>query len=508
MLTATNGFILFLLISLIIYYAVPKKWQWIVLLAISWGYYIRTDALAALFLLFSTVTAYACALFTEKTIQKAEDKKEGKRTARKILIAGMLLEFAVLAVLKYSGFVLVNINKLFKAGISVPELLLPIGISYYTFQTVGYLLDVYWGRTEAEKNFLRFSLFVSFFPQLAQGPIGRHKTLSPQLSAGHAFSFDNIRCGLERILWGLFKKMLLSDWAAVFTQAVFGNPDQYSGAVIIGLLLYTVQLYGSFSGGIDVALGIGTMFGIRLDENFRQPFFATSLSDFWTRWHITLGTWMKDYVMYPLTLSRFMNRLGKKCRRLFGKKKGRLIPICISNLIVFFIVGIWHGPTWGNIGWGLYNGVIIAFSSFFASSYLTAKEKLHINDKAAWYRFFMMFRTFVIIHISWLFDCASSPGEAFKLLGYSVTRFAPAELLTISSGKQGTAYTPYALLTIGIGCLLLLAVSILKEKGKRIPDIMGSLPLPAEFALCMILLICIPLFSPMATVRGFIYAQF
>ena len=416
------------------------------------------------------------------------------------LILGMLLDFGALAVLKYTGFVVLNLNRLFHSDISIPNLLLPLGISYYTFQTVGYLLDVYWGRTDAEKNFFRYALFVSFFPQLVQGPIGRYSVLAEQFAKAHAFSLHQMRYGLERILWGLFKKMLLADWAVVYADAIFGDPDRFSSIAVFGLLMNTVQLYGNFSGGIDVALGVASLFGITLDENFKRPFFAVSISDFWTRWHISLGTWMKDYVMFPLTLSRNMSSLGKK--------KGRLIPICISNLIVFFIVGIWHGPTWSNIGWGLYNGVIVAFSSFFAPEYETVKNKLHINGNASGYRLFMMIRTFILINISWYFDCVPTFGTALRMMKYSVTRFAPAELLAIPAGKLGTSYTPYALLTLGLGCLLLLIVSILQERGLHIREKMAALPLPVEFGICLILLICVSLFSPLAAARGFIYAQF
>ena len=504
----TNGFILFILISLILYYLVPGRWQWVVLLSVSWGYYLYTSPWAGLFLLFSTVVSFVCARVVEKTIRNTGDRKAGKRKVKKVLILGMLLDFGALAVLKYTGFVVLNLNRLFHSDISIPNLLLPLGISYYTFQTVGYLLDVYWGRTDAEKNFFRYALFVSFFPQLVQGPIGRYSVLAEQFAKAHAFSLHQMRYGLERILWGLFKKMLLADWAVVYADAIFGDPDRFSGIAVFGLLMNTVQLYGNFSGGIDVALGVASLFGITLDENFKRPFFAVSISDFWTRWHISLGTWMKDYVMFPLTLSRNMSSLGKKCRKVFGKKKGRLIPICISNLIVFFIVGIWHGPTWSNIGWGLYNGVIVAFSSFFAPEYETVKNKLHINDNASGYRLFMMIRTFILINISWYFDCVPTFGTALGMMKYSVTRFAPAGLLAIPAGKLGTSYTPYALLTLGLGCLLLLIVSILQERGLHIREKMAALPLPVEFGICLILLICVSLFSPMAAARGFIYAQF
>ena len=506
----STGFILFLLISLVLYYAVPKRLQWTVLLAASWGYYAYTMAGGMAFLMFATLVSYLAARVMGSIQEKgsAEERSVIRKRTRRVLVPALLLDFGMLAVLKYSGFFILNLNNVFHTNMPIAAFILPLGISYYSFQTAGYLLDVYWSRLPAEKDFFRFALFVSFFPQLAQGPIGRYGTLSARLTESRSFSFHRIRDGLERILWGLFKKMVLADWAAVFTEAIFGHADRFSGIGVLGLLLYTVQLYGNFSGGIDVALGIASLFGVELDENFRRPFFAVSLSDFWTRWHITLGSWMKDYVMYPLTLSRGLNRVGKRCKQLIGKKKGRLVPICISNLIVFLIVGIWHGPSWNNIGWGLFNGIIIAFSSFFAADYERIKSRLHINGQAKWYRVFMILRTFIIINISWFFDCVSSAGSAFTMMRDSVIKFDPGLLLTIPAGKAGTAYTPAALGILGAGCILLFVVSVFQERGVRIRDKMAQLPFPVEFALCVFMLFCIPLLSPMAAARGFIYAQF
>ena len=504
----SNVFIIFVAAALVVYYLVPGKAQWVVLLAASYFYYMFTSVPAAVFLVFSTVVTYLCALRVEQIMKNADDKKLAKQRARRILIIGLLLDLGVLAWLKYTNFMIDNINHLFRTDIKMLNLILPLGISYYTFQTIGYILDVFWGRAQAEKNIFKYALFVSFFPQIVQGPIGRFGKLAPQLTAAHPFSVNRIRFGLERILWGVFKKMVLADWAAVYRDAIFADPEKYSGIAIFGVLLYSVQLYGDFAGGIDIMIGVASLFGVELDENFRQPFFAVSLTDFWRRWHMTLGSWMKDYVMYPLTLSKAMNRLGKASKKAFGRKRGRLVPVCISNIVVFFLVGVWHDANWNNIGWGLYNGLIIAFSSLFAGVYEMMKTKLHINDKSKGWHLFMMLRTFIIINISWYFDCADSFGKAFRMMKYSVTRFHPSQFLQISSGKLGTAYTPYALLTLVIGVVILFIVSVLKERGVNIRESLSRLPLAAELLIFIVLLVSIPLFGPMAQARGFIYAQF
>ena len=334
----SNLFLLFVAASVLVYYIVPHKFQWLVLLCFSYIYYLAGGVRYVGFLLFSTLITWLIALAVEKTEAKGSHKG-----ARNLLVLGLLLNFGMLGVVKYTNFAIENLNALFHMNLRGMEILLPLGISFYTFQSSGYLLDVYWKRCEAEKNPVKYALFVSFFPQILQGPIGRYSRLAHQLYEPHKFEGKNITRGFERILWGFFKKMILADWAAVFVDAIFDNPDQYSGLALFGVLFYTVQLYADFSGGMDVVIGIASMFGIELDENFKRPFFSISITDFWHRWHITLGTWMKDYVFYPVTLSRWMSKFGKWGKKVFGKKTGRTLPICLANLIVFFVVGVWHG---------------------------------------------------------------------------------------------------------------------------------------------------------------------
>lgn len=502
----SNLFLLCLAALLMLYYLLPKRFQWLLLLVGSYAFYLYTDMRAGVFLAASTLITN----FSARAIQKrnrAGENAQFRIGAKGILLLGMLSNLAILAVLKYANFILQNFGVIFHTTLPVLKLVLPLGISYYTFQTVGYLLDVYWKRTEAQQDLLRLALFVSFFPQLLQGPIGRYDRLAPQLFAEHSFDWDNIRRGLWRFLWGLFKKMVLADWAAIYRDAIFSSPEQYSGIAIFGVLLYTIELYGNFSGGIDMVIGISSLFGVELDENFRRPFFSHSLTEFWQRWHITLGTWMKDYVFYPLSMSKAMRRLGKRSKQRLGKKVGRLIPLCVSNLIVFFLVGVWHGPTWGNIGWGLYNGVIIASSNLLGGTYAAWQTKLHIDPESKPWRAFMVLRTFALINLSWYFDCVSSFREALRVIGYSLTRFQPAQFLQIAAGQAGVSYTPWALLTLGAGTALLIAVEVLQERGK-----LGPTPERSPFALqaagLLLLLVSIPLLGPMSAARGFIYAQF
>lgn len=498
----SNVFILFVVGSVAVYYFLPKRFRWWALLVSSYVYYLAAGPKYVVYLLFSSVLTYLCG----KGI--AGSLEENKKRAKRILVIGLILNFGMLGVVKYTNFILENLNAIFRMELPGMAILLPLGISFYTFQSSGYLLDVYWKRTEAEKNFFRYALFVSFFPQILQGPIGRHSKLAEQLYVGHCFETERIMRGMERILWGFFKKMVLADWSAVFVDAIFGNPDTYHGVAIFGVLFYSVQLYADFSGGMDVVIGIASLFGITLDENFKRPYFAVSITDFWHRWHITLGTWMKDYVFYPLSLSKGMNKFGKWGKEHFGKKTGRKLPICLANLIVFFLVGVWHGPAWKFIAYGMFSGVIIAFSGLMTDEYRKWKKALHISGKERWYHVFTIVRTFLLVNISWFFDCSETVGQAVKMMKYAVTSFAPEQLLLIPAGREGVAFTPYALLIIAVGCLLLFIIGILQERGMKIRETLAKQNLAVRFCIYMGLLLVIGFFGSTAAVRGFIYAQF
>lgn len=498
----SNVFILFVAGSVAIYYILPQKVQWCGLLVMSYIYYLAAGSKYILFLLFSTIVTYVSGRLIGSQIGK------NKRKAKKFLIAGLILNFGMLGVVKYTNFILENMNLIFHVSIPGMKLLLPLGISFYTFQSSGYLLDVYWKRDTAEKNPFRYALFVSYFPQILQGPIERHSKMAGQLYEGHKFELSRLCRGTQRILWGFFKKMVLADWSVVFVEAIFGNPDQYHGLAIFGVLFYSIQLYADFSGGMDVVIGISEMFGITLDENFKRPFFSTSITDFWHRWHITLGTWMKDYVFYPLTLSKWMGKFRKAAKKKMGKKIAVKLPICVANLIVFFLVGVWHGAAWKYIAYGIFNGIIIAFSGMMGDQYKKWKKSLHITGKENWYHVFMILRTFILVNISWFFDCSDTVGQAVKMMKYAVTSFEPTQLFLIPAGREGVAFTPYALMILLGGCIVLFIVSVLQERGIKIREKISERSFAVQFILYAGLLLSIGFFGSTAAVRGFIYAQF
>lgn len=504
-------FLLFVAIAVAGYYLIPKKFQWIWLLVFSYIYYASSGIKLLFFLLFTTLTTYLGARFMDRIRNGTGDgKKLIQKKKRRVVALTLILNFGMLALLKYSGFFVLNMNRLFQAQLRLPDFLLPLGISFYTFQSMGYLLDVYWEKYEAERSPFRFALFVSFFPQILQGPIGRFDRLAHQLYESHSFNLVRAERAVQLILWGYFKKMVLADNAAVFVDTIFCNYQDYPGLALIAVLAYSIQLYGDFSGGMDVVMGIAELFGISLDANFKRPYFARSITDFWHRWHITLGTWMKDYIFIPFTLTRFMSKFGKFARKRLGKNIGRTLPICISNIVVFLVVGIWHGAAWKFILYGLYNGLIIAFSGLMMQNYRKWKKALHVNDKSNGWILFQIIRTFILVNISWFFDRAEGVPDALNMMKNAVTRFNLAELWTIPMGDSGgTAFTPYGVAIILLGCLVLFIVSLLQERGVNIREALGRRPLLLRWALYLMLLFALPaLGQPPTSIGGFIYAQF
>lgn len=517
------NFLLFLSAAILGYYVIPGRLQWVWLLIFSYIFYLASGPQAVIFILTTTVTTFLGGLWMERMDRKLaaylnrgktpQDEKKALKARTKqhkkyVAALVLIINFGILAVLKYRNFAVANINSLLGTDFASASLLLPLGISFYTFQSMGYLIDVYRGKYAPDRSLPRFALFVSFFPQILQGPIGRYDRLSDQLFARRKFDLQRVERGLQLMLWGYFKKIVIADRAAVVVSQVFGNYESYTGVtVILAVLFYSIQLYGDFSGGMDVVMGASECFGISLDANFKQPYFARSISDFWHRWHITLGTWMKDYVFYPFSLSKPMNRFGKYCKKHVGKHVSRVLPVCIANLLVFFLVGAWHGPAWKFIAYGLYNGIIIAASNLFAPFYQKAAVRLHIPVNSRGWTAVQILRTFLLVNISWYFDMAESLGAAFVMMRNTFRNFTLSVLTDGSLLGLGLDKKDY--LVLALSCGLLFTVSLLQENHIRIRGSLAEKRLAVRWCAYLLLLFSIPLLGQInLTGGGFIYAQF
>lgn len=479
-------FALFISITMLVYFLCPKKVQWMVLLVASYAYYLLICNKYILYMLVTTVTTWYGGICISKLYEKQKAdlklhkgdwdraaKKAYKQTiltrCRRIMIAVLLLNFGILGFLKYFGWTLglfENLAGLFGMQLHLPDpgFLLPLGISFYTFQAMGYIIDVYQETVEAEKKLARFALFVSFFPQIIQGPIALYSDLAHQLYEPHEFDFDRLKSGFALILWGMFKKMVIADRAVKLISFVTEDSAQFSGTVIlVTALIYALQLYADFSGGIDMVRGIAEILGIDMAENFKRPYFSTSLTEYWHRWHMTLGNWVRTYVFYPLSISKPFLNMNRKMTALWGKHFGKVIPTSLASVLTFLIIGIWHGANGKYVAFGLWNGLAIMIMELCNPLQIRVEDKLHINREGKLYHLAAILWTFLLVLIGYYFDIARNCGDAINMMVRSVADFHPAELLS------NPAYTDCGLsrldyLPIFGGMLVIFLASVIQEK--------------------------------------------
>ncbi len=524
-------FFCFLLISLVVYYICPKKLQWVVLLAASLVFYCMSGVVPALFVLLTSATVWLGALVMERMSQRtkayisanksslsAEQRKSLKAKTkvgrRAVFLAVLLLNLGILCVLKYYNFIgeyamrLTGLISGQALEFSAVDFIVPLGISFYTFQAVGYLMDIYGGKYAAEKNPARFLLFVSFFPQVIQGPIARYDRLSGQLKAEHRFNITQIKHGVILMLWGFFMKLVIADRMAPLVASVFAEPRLYGGCVtVIAVFFYAVQLYADFAGGINIVTGAAQMFGIELELNFKRPYFATSLGDFWRRWHISLGAWMRDYLFYPLATSKAIGGLSKALKKR-APSLARTIPAAIGNLVVFFVVGIWHGAQWCFIFWGLYNGVALALSAVMEPAFKAWNERFpRLRDNGAW-RVFQILRTFFIVCVGYYFDRAASVKDALYMLINTVNAPLFGQLTDGTLTSIGIILYDYAVLAAALA--LLFAVSLAQERGVKLREWIDTKPIAVRWGVVYALFIAVVLFAyiNINETESFLYAAF
>ena len=525
----TEQFLLFLLVLITAYYLLPKHFQWVCLLVASCIFYLSAGIANGIYLVITALSAYGAARWMQamaansKAYLKAnketldrDAKKAWKAKVtrrRKLVMAGCLvLNFGLLCVFKYAGFVLEQVNEIVLlfggCGIStVWELIVPLGISFYTFQTMGYVVDVYWEKYEAQENFFKLLLFTSFFPQVTQGPISDYRQLSGQLFAEHPYSDRNITFGFQRMLWGYFKKMVIADFTAPLVQTVFADYAILPGNhVLLGAFLYSLQIYADFSGYMDIVCGLCEMLGIKLAENFERPYFSKSIAEYWRRWHITLGAWFKAYIYYPIAVSRLAKRLSKWGSKVFGATFGRTLAASFALVAVWLTTGLWHGANWAYIAWGGINGIFIIVSLWMEPLYEKAKQRLHIRESSFWWRAFITLRTFFLVTMIKVFPEVGTFGDG---VGFWKHCFMNWNLSGFNGRMLYPLEFPSQLLVVGGGAALLFVVSLIQRKGSvreqmtKLPKLVRLVIFVALFLI--ILYVGVPLSGENG---GFLYAQF
>ena len=509
----------------------PKKFQWSILLIGSFIFYAFAGlkTIGYIFLTICTVWYGAkkisdikynmdTELNTNKELDINDKKKirsDVKRKQRVIFWSTLIFNFGILAFLKYFDFAADNVNSfinlILKTNYQAVSLglLLPLGISFYTFQSIGYLIDVYNNKYSAEKNIFKFALFVSFFPQIIQGPINRFDKLAIQLYEEKKFDLKKFEYGLQLMLWGFFKKLVIADRAIVLVNEVFDNYNNYGGSIIvIGILFYSLQQYADFSGGIDVAMGIAELFGINMSPNFERPYFSRNLSEFWRRWHISLGAWMRDYVFYPLALTKRIGKISKWGSKHLGKKFGKVFPVAFSNIVVFLIVGIWHGPYWHFVAWGLYNGIIIALSSILEPFYEWLKKITKVNTKCFSYHLFEILRTFFIVNVGWYFDRGNGLRASINMLHRTISETKVMQLFNGTLFKLGLDKMDFKILIFAT--IILFIVSVMQENKIKVRDFLSEQNLIFRWAVLYFIIFATLGLAANSTdlLGGFMYAQF
>lgn len=530
MIFTSYAFLGFAAALLLLYYLIPKKAQWGLLLVASYIFYWIAGPSYLLYILATTITVYSAARLVERIAERQsaylkehkatptkEEKKRYKAKCKQkklcAVVPCLLLNLGILAVVKYGDFFISNVNGILQAAgrahtLSFLSLAVPLGISFYTFQSIGYLIDVYRGTVKAEKNFFKYALFVSFFPQLIQGPIGRFGELQETLYTPHKFDAKTVSFGLERVLWGYFKKMVVADRILAAVSTMVGDVERYNGAyAVVIMLFYTVQLYADFTGGIDITIGLAEAMGIRLRENFIRPYFSKSLKEYWRRWHISMCSWFRDYVFYPVSVSPAMRKFTKFSRKHFGEKVGKRMPVYLSTAVVWFSTGIWHGASWNFIVWGMCNWAVLMLSEELEPLYKKFHDRFSVKQHF-FYRFFEVGRTFALVCALNLFDCYTSVAETGKVFfsAFSATNWHI--LWDGSLLELGLTWTDYAVLVGGVA--LMLIVSLLQRKDSVRETILRR-PYPLRFVLWYGLFLLVLLMGAYGVgydASQFIYNQF
>ena len=551
-------FLVFFSIALIVYYLAPRKLQWGVILVGSIAFCLADGHPAlALYPVLSSVLIYALARLMVRSDR--EEKASGDASSvsgtsgtavakrRVCLVTGIVSLVAILVILKYLRFAVGLVNP--EASESLSGLLVPLGLSYYTFTLISYLVDVYNGIATPETNLLRFMAFGMYAPTLVSGPIMQYRLVSESFYAEHGFDPAGIARGMQRMLWGFFKKLVIAERLGVIVAVVYADPVTFSGRYVwLAIVCFTIQLYADFSGLMDIVLGISQCLGIKLPENFDTPFFSKSIAELWRRWHITLGVWFKEYVFYPLLRTRvhtaLQNRLktaftgdekkagagknaasGKTANARKAAKRAKRISTYIAMLVLWFTIGLWHGANMTFvIGSGLLQWVYIVLEETLEQPFKKLWERLHVNPANRFLEAVRMIRTFMLFALSMTFFRASSVSEAIRVLGCgfgSHTSVSVIRDFLAGFSEQGIRIMndvsvfglTYADIFIVIASLIiLLAVDIYKNKTKGdIRDAIAARPVVLRFIIWYALLFCVILlgrYGPGYSAAEFIYQGF
>lgn len=503
---------LFLPAVLLAYQLTPQRARWSVLLAAGYVFFWLISKKLLLYLLGTTALTHYVGVwlawlkmrckaelqFADRQ-EKAEIRRQYKQREKMVLTGGILLLLGILGYLKYYNFFAKNINSLLQmlqvqAAFPIKHLLLPIGISFYTLQAIGYMADVYWDKIPAERHLGKVALFLGFFPQIMEGPISRYTQTADTLWQGNSLCEENLSRGAVRILWGLFKKMIVADRLYVLVKVVFDHHSDYSGVVVVAAAVaYTIQLYMEFSGCMDIVIGSGKMFGVTLPENFDHPFRSKNAAEFWRRWHITLGVWFKTYIFYPVSVSAMVKRWNRFAKKRFGKYIAKLGVSAIALFPVWLCNGLWHGARWSYIFYGMYYFVILLCEIAMEPLWDKILKRLSIGENVWYWNVLRIAKTWIIIFTGELFFRAEGLRPGMEMFVSIFRNFAVEKLWDGTFLTLGLDKGDY--LAVFAGCITVTLVGIIKERKLLGDEGLQGLKTPVRWALYYALILSVIIFG-------------
>jgi D-alanyl-lipoteichoic acid acyltransferase DltB (MBOAT superfamily) len=507
-------FFIFIAITLITYYFCPPKSRWIVLLAANVGFFLANSSVA----LFGIFVAMSLVTWVAALGVKSAHTERLKTAVTAVTVLALM---ATLIMYKEISFFIVNSHLLERVsdislGWTMPDWIAPLGISYFALILIGYLLDVRWGTIDKPQgNPLKMLLFAGYFPHMTSGPFTRYNDVKDTLLLGDVrYHFGSVYRGVQRIIWGVFKVLIISTRLSVLVDTIYNaqllpqGENHYAGLpVIVGAMLYVLNVYMNFSGSMDIVIGISEMFGIPLAENFQRPFSATSLSEVWRRWHMTLGFFLKDYVLYPTLKSGWLNKIRIFCKKRFGKKAARDIPTYIGMLITWFCVGFWHGGSWKYIcASGLFFFVMIVGGLILSPLFKRIIKMLRINTECFSWRGFQRVRTFCLFSLSVSFGRAASLTVGLKMWQSVFTTvnasfFSYGSLLNLGLTKDD-------LLFVFAGLAVVFWVSHLQQRYGSVRDLLAEQNIVFRIGVVVVFVFLIVYIGGIDNKIDFIYGNF
>lgn len=505
-------FLIFLPIVILAYYLVPKKYKHVVLLIASYIFFYSISGKLVLWIIFSTLSIHHFGLWFKSEDNKLKEellvencnkkliKEKFKKKRKRILLLAIFIHFGLLVFFKYLPFFSENINvilKLLKVDfrIQLPLIVAPIGISFYTLQALSYIVDVYNKKIEADDCLGRLALYLAFFPTVMEGPIARYSDVANDLWSNKKLEYKNLCFGYQRILFGLMKKIVIANRLNSAVTIIYEGWSFHNdgGIFFLGAVLYTIMLYSEFSGTADVIIGSGEIFGVKIPENFKQPFFSKTISEFWTRWHISLGSWLKDYIFYPVATSAFVKKITTITRKKFGNYFGVLVSTSIAFFLVWLFNGLWHGAGWRYIAFGMYHFMLIFLGNLFEPLSRKITDKLHINRNNYIFKFFQSFKVFLFVCIGELI---------FRSLGLKASMYMIKNIILNFSVKYIFSNNFYSLgldiheiVIVLITIIIMFIIGILKEKNINIRQKISEKHIVIRWAIYYLLIFYIIIFG-------------